>query len=196
MRRLIILGFCLAILFGAAAVQADDVDIPTDVSPFIQPGTKALALSQADLNGDGLADYILVLERLGDEYREGPNQRPLLILLRNPDGGLWQAKRNDKIIFCSTCGGMMGDPFMGVEARTKRFTVSHYGGSAWRWSIDYQFNYSGRDKSWQLVKVVNESFNASEPDRVERKVETPPKDYGLIDIADFDPENYLGVGPK
>lgn len=196
MRRFLIIGFLLAVVIGVPAVQADDLKIPEDVSPFIEPGTKAIELSQADLNGDGLADYILVLERQGDQYKDGPGQRPLLILLRNPDGGLRLAKRNDKIIFCSNCGGVMGDPFMGVEAGTKRFIVSHYGGSSWRWSVTYQFNYSGRDKSWQLVKVVSESFHASEPDKVERKVETPPKDYGLIDIADFDPEKYLGVGLK
>ena len=196
MRRIILTGFCIIALLTASGVHAGDLKIPKDVAPFIEQESSPIALSEADLNGDKLADYILVLERQGQQYLDTPGQRPLLILLRKPDGGLWQAKRNDKIIFCSTCGGVMGDPFMGVTAKTKKFVVSHYGGSSWRWSATYQFNYSNRDQSWQLVKVVHESFHTGEPDKIERKVETPPKDYGLIDIEDFDPENYLGVGPR
>jgi hypothetical protein len=196
MRKIIITIFFLIVILPVSVARAENLTVPEDVAPFIEPETKVIALSAADLNGDGLADYILVLERSGEQHMDKPGQRPLLILLRNPVGGLWQAKRNEKIIFCSTCGGVMGDPFQGVTAKTKQFVVSHYGGSAWRWGITYQFNYSNRDKSWQLVKVEHESFHTGEPDKMERKVETPPKDYGLIDIADFDPENYLGVGPK
>lgn len=86
----------------------------------------------------------------------------------------------------------MGDPFQGVAAEPKTFTVSHYGGSAWRWSVDYTFNYSKRDNTWLLVRVEESSFHAFEPDKIKTDVYISPKHYGKIDIADFDPDHWQG----
>ena len=174
--------------------------LPSEVRPFVAKGTRPLSLASADLNGDGLQDFVLVLERQKAKPSEPDiedRQRPLLILVRQPGGALKEAKRNVRIIYCSTCGGMMGDPFQGVQVGPKTFTVSHYGGSAWRWSVNYKFNYSRRDNSWQLVLVEESSFHVSEAeDKVKTAVYAPPKHYGKIDIADFDPENWKGQGPK
>lgn len=182
---------------------------PEQVAPvkqFIERGSCVLDLQSSDLNGDGLKDYILVLERSKfqkDQDGDPIGQRPLLIILGKPNGEVHLAKRNDRIVYCSTCGGMLGDPFIGVSAGKKTFTVEHYGGSAWRWSNKATFNYSRRDRTWQLVRVEHETFNVNMTDEDggiggDHKVtrETPPKNYGKIDIADFDPDNYLGVGPK
>lgn len=73
---------------------------------------------------------------------------------------------------------------------------THYGGSGWRWSANYTFAWSRRDQSWQLVRVEKESFHASEPDEIETTVHTPPKDFGLIDVTEFNPEDYLGRGKQ
>ena len=78
-----------------------------------------------------------------DEKGDFPtNQRPLLILVSDKDKNLTEVKRNETIVLCSQCGGIFGDPFNGVEVGKETFTVSHYGGSAWRWSNSYKFNYS------------------------------------------------------
>ncbi len=90
----------------------------------------------------------------------------------------------------------MGDPFQGIEAGPKTFTVSHYGGSAWRWSIAYKFNYSRKDNTWQLVKVEEGRYHTSDPDAGKSKTYTPPKSFGKIDIADFDPDNWKNQGAK
>jgi len=81
----------------------------------------------------------------------------------------------------------MGDPLEGVEVGDKTFTVSHYGGSGIRWSVRYKFNYSRIDKTWQLVEVKNESYSTADVDDIKSKVLTP-KNFGKIDVADFDPE--------
>ena len=142
-----------------------------------------------------MKDYILVLERenppLKDENDFPKNQRPLLILVRGADNKLTEAKRNETIVMCSECGGMMGDPFAGVTVAKNTFTVNHYGGSAWRWSADYKFNYSQIDKTWQLVRIEKTSFHASDPEKtLNRKIMTPPRHFGKVDIADFDPSEY------
>jgi len=174
--------------------QETDLKVPAEVTPFVASGTKAIALEKSDLNGDGREDFILVLEkekpaRDADDFPVG--QRPFLILLRGADGNLTVAKRNERIIMCSQCGGVFGDPFEGVIAGKNTFSVEHYGGSSWRWKYSYKFNYSRIDKTWQLVRVEDISYHTSDPEKAKTKIYTPPKSFGKIDIANFDPDNYL-----
>jgi len=45
------------------------------------------------------------------------------------------------------------------------------------------------------LAVAKRNERISDVDKVETHVYTPPKDYGKIDIADFDPENYKSSAP-
>ena len=178
---------------SAAAAQTEELQVPAEVRPFVEAGTKAIAVEAADLNGDGRGDFVLVLEKENpvkdkDDFPVG--ERPLLILVRGADGKLSEAVRNERVVMCSRCGGVFGDPVEGVQAGRNTFTVSHYGGSNWRWAYSYKFNYSRIDRTWQLVRVEESNFHTSEPDKMKTRVFTPPRDFGKIDIADFDPENY------
>ncbi|MEO0948086.1 MAG: hypothetical protein AAFY11_08065 [Cyanobacteria bacterium J06641_5] len=174
-------------------------ELPVEVKPFVETGTQPLALSSGDLNGDGRQDFVLVLERqaVQPSSPDGRDrQRPLLVLVRQENGFLQEVRRNDRVVLCSDCGGIWGDPFAGVEVGPKTLTVSHYGGSNWRWSYEYQFNYSRQDNTWQLVRVKETSFHTSDPTTNETAIYTPPEHFGKIDLADFDPENWQGRGPK
>jgi len=178
--------------------QYDDVKVPAQVAAFVEGGTKAIAVERADLNGDGRKDFILVLQREKPQMDKEDlpiNERPLLILIAGADGRLSLAGRSEKVVLCSRCGGAMGDPFQGVVAKTRTFSVSHYGGAAERWSNEYKFNYSPRDKTWQLVRAEESSFQATDPSKEKTKIYIPPRDYGKIDIADFDPDHYLKKKP-
>jgi len=174
-------------------------DLPPEVRPFVAAGTRAIALERGDLNGDGRPDYVLVLERPDapptNADAEG-GQRTLLVLVRQAGGALKEAARNDKVVCCGTCGGMMGDPFQQLRVGPNSFTVSQYGGSGWRWSVEVRFAYSRRDDRWQLVRVEEQSFHASAPDKVKVKVSMPPASFGKIDLADFDPEKWQGAGRR
>lgn len=195
-------NFCLAALAVAlvasvchASDRVPSESIPLEVKPFIERGADLLRLEQADLNGDGGRDYLVVLQKIPDE--NGEAARSLLILARDPQGGLKQVKRNDEIILCASCGGLKGDPLEDLSVGTKTFTVSHYGGSRWRWRNSYRFDYSRRDRSWQLVRAEESEFDSTDPEGTMRTISrVPPKHYGKIDIADFDPERYVGIGPK
>jgi hypothetical protein len=194
MRRILavlVFMFLACLVIGA---QNTELKIPTEVLPFVESGTKAIALEKSDLKGDGQEDFILVLEkekpaRDADDFPVG--QRPLLILLRGSDGKLTLAKRNERVVMCSQCGGVFGDPFEGVIAGRSTFSVEHYGGSSWRWKYSYKFNYSRIDKTWQLVKVEEINYHTSNPEKMTTKIYTPPRHFGKIDVANFDPDNYL-----
>ncbi|MBV9928425.1 MAG: hypothetical protein JOZ96_25645 [Acidobacteria bacterium] len=191
--RAVVLCLLLSCSAPAAAARQDELKVPAEVLPFVEAGTKAIAVEAADLNGDGRGDFVLVLERENpakDENDFPVNQRPLLLLVRGADGRLSAVKRNERLVMCSRCGGVFGDPFEGVTAKRNTFTVDFYGGSNWRWKYEYTFNYSRVDKSWQLVRTEEISYHTSDPDKMKTRVYTPPRDYGKIDIADFDPENY------
>ena len=201
LRRLSILAFCLvSMLSMSAAAQNDEIKIPNDVRPFIQKGLIAIALETGDLNADGRKDHILVVSEPVDEnvaWEEGAGERSVMILVREPGGELRLAGRNDLVVLCRNCGGVFGDPFAGVSIRGSSFTVNNYGGSNDRWSYSYTFAYSRRDSTWQLVRVEDESFHALDPKHTtKRRVYTPPKNFGLINFADFDPDNFMGKGKK
>lgn len=203
MKTALLVLFC-ALWPSIAAPQTffeylSDDEIPADVKPFVESRTRVLVLKRADLNGDGRMDILLVLEMQPAQAVDPPiedRQRPLLLLIRQPDGSLTAAKRNDMIVYCSTCGGAMGDPFVTVKAARNSFTIGHYGGSAWRWGNSFTFGFSRRDNTWQLVEVAEESFHALDPKEKTPRVYKPPKDFGKIDIADFDPETWKGAGRK
>lgn len=195
-KRAKILHIILAVFFASilsAFAQSSELKIPAEVSPFIDEGKIAIALESADLNGDGSRDFVLVIEDPKETDDSVKGKRSLLILTRRVNGKLVLAARNDKeAVYCRTCGGIsIGDPFMGIEVGRSTFTINHYGGSAWRWTDDFTFKYSRRDKNWQLVRAEETSFHTSEPEKVKNHTYTPPKDFGKINLADFDPENYL-----
>ena len=199
MRRFVLLLIGLSVAPLLIAAQENELKVPAEVAPFVESGTKAIALEKADLNGDRREDFILVLEKANaarDADDFPVNQRPLLILLRGADGKLAVAKRNDRIVMCSQCGGVFGDPFDGVIAGRNTFSVEHYGGSNWRWKFSYKFNYSRIDQTWQLVSTRELNYHTANPNKVDTKIYTAPRHFGKIDIADFDPENYLKKGVK
>ena len=191
-------------LLAPLAVHADEVEspdqLPQELRAFVEPGTKPIWFSKADLDKDGKPDYLLVLQKDrkpgAEEYEMEETQRPLLVLVDGEGGKLREAARNERVVLCSNCGGVMGDPFVGIEAQAGAFTVMHYGGSSWRWSSNVKFGYSRKDRAWQLVRVEESNFHTANPDKEKVEVATPPKDFGKIDFRDFDPEKWKGVGPR
>ncbi len=180
----------LILCCGSLSAQDSGIDIPAKVEPFVDQGKTALALETADLNGDGFADYLLVVESA--KAATGPygddDKRSLLILTADSSGELKLAARNDKVVYCRSCGGVFGDPFAGVSVKRNSFTVDNYGGSNWRWSDSYQFNYSRIDKTWQLVLVSKGTFMSTDPEKTAKSRTITPKKFGKIDLARFDPD--------
>ena len=169
--------------------QNSALKIPDEVKVFVEQGTTAIALETADLNGDGKKDFILVTEKSKPQPTDDDtdDSRSLIILTRDRAGKLTLAARNEKVVYCRSCGGSFGDPFDGVEVKRGQFTVYNYGGSWQRWGDQYQFNYSRRDRTWQLVWVQKINYDSHDPETMKTKIFTPKK-FGKIGIADFNPD--------
>ena len=195
------LFFLLAItLFPAAVTAQDVVNIPDEIKRFVDGKRIPIALETGDLNADGRKDFVLVISDVvpeGAAYEEGAGERSVLILIRDANGSLNLAGRNDLVAMCKRCGGAFGDPFEGVVIKGTRFTVMNYGGSADRWSYSYTFNFSRRDNDWQLIRVEESNFHTLDPERtMKTRRYTPPKHFGLITFAEFDPEKFKGKGKR
>jgi hypothetical protein len=142
-----------------------------------------------DLNLDSYADIIMLLKKDGEETTsdviDNPEKRPLLILLGQADNTYKLAARNDNVVLCVDCGGMMGDPYQQVVIKNGYFSIEHYGGSAWRWTRIVTFKYSPVDDYWYLYKDGGDSFHASDPENMTTKVKTT-KDFGKVPFDKFD----------
>ena len=210
MRGLILFIFTIIVVaagsFAAAAQKINavregepDFQLPDEVKPFVEAGMKAIAYAKSDLNGDGTLDYIVVLETIKEPQEvisADTTERPTLIIVRDKNKKLSLAARNERVVFCRTCAGGMGDPFDDITIERGGFSITNRGGNRERWIGIYEFKYSRRDNNWQLARVVDMNYDSGNPNPVYKKTYTSPKYFGKINFADFDPENFKGKGRK
>jgi hypothetical protein len=191
-------GICglVASLLWVSVAWGEVMPVPAELAPLMPAQASLFELQATDLNGDGRPDMVFIVEWLPKAGEEDEGARTLFIALRQVDGTLKIAKRNDKVVYCRQCGGIWGDPYGSLIASNGRFSVNHFGGSNWRWSNSFEFAYSRRDATWQLVSVEEASFHTSRPEKAKLRRYKPPRDFGKIDITDFDPENFKGIGQK
>jgi len=125
-----------------------------------------LDTASCDLNKDGFGDYIVILKN-DFENLHPDTARPLLILFGDRENKLTLVGRNDNVVLCKNCGGIMGDPYQGIIIRGNHFSISHYGGSAWRWSRDINFKFEKTKNAFILHLDGGVSYNTSDPDKTE-----------------------------
>lgn len=180
------------------------VYVPIEISAFAEKGYRIIHWISSDLNGDGLDDYLLVIEKrkkdiLGPDDSEigvDSEHRSILIIIRQPDQTLKLVKRNDIVASCKTCSGVYtANAFLQIIASKRSFSIrTQYQGTAFLDTFTYNFGYSRRDNTWQLIRV-HENYEAERvQDESFVKIYTPPKDFGKIDFVDFDPESYSRQG--
>jgi hypothetical protein len=145
-------------------VLGADKDPPAEIARFVPAGFQALDFVAADLDADGRQDAVLILRRTDeDDVANGEARRPLLLLLRQPDGRLAQARRTERLVYCRACGGMLGDPYQSLTAARGRFNVSFAGGTASsHWAVEYTFAYDAAAKDWLLEAEKNAGDDLSD----------------------------------
>ncbi len=183
-----LIGVPLIAEAGGFIKPNDQVVIPKEVESFIVAEEKPILLHAVDLNHDGTQDYFLVTEVKAESADIDTLPRHFLIITRDKLGALTLAKQNHKMAqSCRVCGGVLGDPFSGIEITQKGFEIVLSGGSRERWTYTYAFNYSRIDHTWQLVKMKVDEYDITDPDENFTETKVPPKDFGKIDFANFDP---------
>lgn len=163
--------------------------VPAAIRKALPAGYQVLAAEKGDLNRDALPDYAVVLHRPNEaktsDVIDHPTKRPLLLFVGGAGGTYTMAARSDNAVYCVDCGGIMGDPFMGVTIKSGYFTVEHYGGSAWRWTRFITFRYDAATRAWLLHRDGHESFYALDPEHGKTTMRTV-KNFGRVPFAKFD----------
>ena len=182
----------LGLLALASPPQAPRDPVPTlpaAIRRALPAGYQVLAAEKVDLNRDALPDWAAVLHRPDEQKTsdvvDHPTKRPLLLFVGGPGGTYTLAARADNAVYCVDCGGMMGDPFMGLTIRNGYFTVEHYGGSAERWTRFVMFRYDPAARTWLLHRDGGERYHSLDPEHGTSTMRTGKK-LGRVPLAQFD----------
>lgn len=139
------LGFIALSSLGIAAAPSFPESAKTPKA-FIPKGWHVLAKAEGDLNNDKVPDMVLILANDQEDKSTLDNQVPrLFLVLFKTEDGYTLAASSDKVVFCKTCGGMMGDPFQGIKIDRGTVVLDYYGGSRDRWSMTHRFRYQNSD---------------------------------------------------
>lgn len=163
--------------------------LPPEMTRVIPEGYFVQGIYQGDLNEDDRDDYVMLVALRGEDTLAKRSNRPihraLLLILAQPDGSFGVACRNDRVVYCSQCGGVMGDPLEEIKVDSGKITVQQYGGSAWRWSRTTRFVHDKERKAWYLALDSTESYHIAQPDDVSHH-SAAPVELGKVRFEDFD----------
>ncbi|MBA3715572.1 MAG: hypothetical protein H0W76_24475 [Pyrinomonadaceae bacterium] len=133
---------------------------PTDFVPrgWVLEEPAAAGELTGDLNGDARPDAVLRLVQdiplKGADETINTRHRALLILLRAPDGKLRPAAVTTRLLLCSTCAGVLGDPQGGnitIEVAKGVITVRQLSGSRFAYERTLRFRFDSRGSRFALI---------------------------------------------
>jgi len=149
---------------------------------YIPQGYTLLDSKSGDLNQDGYTDYIIICKSPNENEEE--LQRPLLILHGQENGSLELIARNDNIVLCAQCGGVMGDPYTGITIKKNFFSIEHEGGSSDQWTRIITFKYNLDEGQYYINRDAGEVWNTNS--KKKKKLESYSKDqWGVVPFEDY-----------
>ena len=150
---------------------------PAQALSILDSNLRILDWTQGKLNTDSYPDILLVMEPKNlKNFEENipdsvEDKRTLLVLLGNAEGSYVLFLENPRIVLGKGKGGVLGDPYAGIQIKGKDFFIYHHGGSSWRWDQTLVFRWSEEQKTFLLRKDETYSFNVSSP-KNRKKVKT------------------------
>ena len=156
--------------------------------PLIPEGYEILATDTLTI---GTETFVINALKSSEEDEESSGfntelNRPLTILKGSREKGFGLLARNDSVILCKACGGIMGDPWDGLYTEENSFTVNHAGGSSSRWSRNVKFQYNTATKNWVMVSDRGASYSSLDPENTfEMTIYTPGDSLGLVPFESF-----------
>lgn len=189
----------LGAVAGPSWVRAEDTP-PAAVLAHVDSGSEIVLWRRSDLDGDGRRDHLLVLQRQNrdpGDMDSPESRRTLKILLAQKSGALRVAAVNDRLVLCQACGGTWPDPLDEINVGRRTFTVAHYGGSRWRWSNRWRFDYAPASRRWMLT-AVTEGHDTEQDGHLVRHYRQG-RHFRPVPLETFNPDlfhgQYLRKGP-
>lgn len=173
-------------------------------SSFFPEGYVIRDIVYGNLNLDPYTDAIIVLRSVAEQpgsFCEVP--RWFFILTGNSKDSFSLAFKSKTVTPAQEAGQMFGEPYNGIEIDSGTFIVRHYGGSRFRWTCDYVFEYDDTKQTWfytqnygsvgDMLGEMNELDSTGQCipyDRdtlvLKRKVDIRKFDVAEADIAELD----------
>ena len=101
-------------------------------------GFKIIEDKMGDLDRDGISERIIVYNT-NDTTEDGIVRELQILKKSNNTWTIW--KKSKSAVLKSQEGGMMGDPFEGIEIEKGLLIVSFSGGSSWKWSYHDKYRF-------------------------------------------------------
>jgi hypothetical protein len=97
-----------------------------------------------DLDKDNIKELVVAYntKTATEEYENLPRE---LVIYKLQEGNWTVWKKSQQALLGSQDGGMMGDPYAGMEIKNNVLQVSHYGGSSWKWGYTDKYRYQKGD---------------------------------------------------
>jgi len=120
----------------------------SDTSSSITKG-KNIPIDTAfgDLDKDGVSEMAIVVTTPSSTDYLGFERRLDIYKRERRRWKKWHESNGP--VLPSDAGGMMGDPFQGVEIKNGKIYIYHFGGSRQKWSYTHQYRY--HDDNWYLI---------------------------------------------
>lgn len=117
------------------------------ITDFVPHGWFLKDKIEGDLNKDGLMDTALIIDE--QVFADDPAPQRALVVLFSKNGAWSFSASNDQLVFCATCGGMLGDPLQKLAIDRGVLVIELYGGSRDRWGMTYRFRW--QNGNWYLI---------------------------------------------
>lgn len=130
--------------------DSSSTSMPINVAelPPIQPpaGYNVIGEATGNLDKDSTPEKVIVYDT--PKEVELGTERQIHIYKANKHGWeLWH--KSIGAVLPSRHGGMMGDPFDGIEIQRGAIVISHFGGSRQKWTYTHRFR--NQNGSWELI---------------------------------------------
>ena len=117
---------------------------------FAPDGFEILEEKMGDLDRDGIAEKVIVYNTT-DTTEDGIVREIRVLKRSGTKWNLWKKSRN--AVLKSREGGMMGNPFEGIEITNGILIISFSGGSSWKWF--YADKYRFQHNEFELIGHSN-----------------------------------------
>ena len=101
---------------------------------------------QGDLDGDHIPEKVLIYNT-ADSTDFGKHRE--IRIFKKKDVTWVQLESSRTALLKSDDGGMMGDPYGGIDIKNAVLSIHHYGGSSWKWG--YTDKYRFQNGQFELI---------------------------------------------
>jgi hypothetical protein len=151
---------------------------------FAPVGYQVLDSVSGDLNGDRIRDIVVVYRAILESRDHEGLPRVTMILFGHKDGTYTLHARNDRIIECLGCGGMIQEPFERITIKGRFVSFEQTFGSANRALDVVTFKFDKRKKKMILHKHGSSQYNIYSPEDTHDEF-FDQELYGKADFASY-----------